>query len=322
MDVNSRIKIKFGECMDTVPFDSLQSLLDIAFMRANIDTTDIDIKKIIEGSPNIELPSNPEPAVYQKWARILEQMVTQGYYNMVKQITSLGIELNPTDVTLYLKLAMDSKDIKMLQTLILLENSVIMEEINAHIFNSYKKISEHTTTANKKLVEVLGLSEEDLEKKMTVQDFKDALAKIIPLEKLEEEEVEIMYWTFFLKYKRKLRYKRFIEELEMVTKKWTALYTQFGKKHEMKFIYMFMTKDGRVFIRGEDDFDKFTYQGKLSHKQTRFNFSGRNDVVAAETLFTFWGKVQADKHSLIGKFTYPRGQNYHIEFFVLNHRQT
>lgn len=197
-----------------------------------------------------------------------------------------------------------------------------MEEVNAHIFDSYKKISEHTTTANQKLVEVLSLGEEDLEKKMTSQDFKDALAKIIPLEVLEETEVEIMYWTFFVKYKRKLRFKRFIEEFEMVTKTWTALYKQFGKKHEMKFIYMFMTKDGRVFIRGEDDFDKFTYQGKLTHNQTKFNFSGHNDVVSPDCIFTFWGKVQADKHSLIGHFTMPGGEDYQIEFFVLNHRQT
>lgn len=265
MDASNRIKIKLGQCMDTVQFDSLLSLLDIAFMRANIDTTDIDVKKIIEGSPGIKPPTDAEPEIYQKWARILDQMVTQGYYNMVEQITSQGIELAPKDVTLYLKIAMDSKDAKMLQTLILLNNKVIMEEINEHIFNSYKKISEHTTTANQKLFEVLELKEEDLEKKMTPDDFKNALAKIIPLDVLDLEEIEMMYWTFYMKYKKKLRYKRFIEELEMVTKKWSALYTQFGKKHEMKFIYMFMTKDGRVFIRGEDDFDKFTYQGNLTH---------------------------------------------------------
>ena len=44
----------------------------------------------------------------------------------------------------------------------------------------------------------------------------------MPGKALDKFEIDRMYWVMFMKYKQKLRFKRFLKEFEFITRTWVG----------------------------------------------------------------------------------------------------
>jgi len=84
------------------------------------------------------------------------------------------------------------------------------------------------------------------------------MKKIMPGDLLDKFEVDRMYWVFFMKYKRKLRYRRFLEEFRLITRTWLGCQ---GSNY-MNMFYYFVTKEGIVKGRGIDRDGTYRINGK------------------------------------------------------------
>lgn len=111
-DAANRLDIKIGHSIDEVNFDSFLNLLDIGYQRVNLDILDVNIKFMIENSQGYKTPITAKTdqistEMITKWQKILEKMVIQGYYHMVKTLVKLGVQISDKDAVSYFKIAMN-----------------------------------------------------------------------------------------------------------------------------------------------------------------------------------------------------------------------
>ena len=123
MEAEKRINLKFGKSIEPVPFQLLIDLLDTGYQRVNIDTTDINIECMVEGTSYFEnIKQVPEENVSESLMYI---MVNQGYADIVEKLTDLGAVL--PNGSLLLEIAWKKGDLPMLDLLLKFDKLDIME---------------------------------------------------------------------------------------------------------------------------------------------------------------------------------------------------
>jgi len=171
-------------------------------------------------------------------------------------MAAIGINLDSP--LLALEACKENKDLAMLETLVKFDNPEIIKVLKDQMLDSFEKIAANHITGNQKLETFLEI--ESPEDKMTLEEFTKCIEKMVPRECLDEFEIHSLYWVMFMKYKHKLRYKRFLQEFQFISKTWIGL-DEYG---DLTIYFIFVTKDGKLRGRGGANVGGFTLEGNVS----------------------------------------------------------
>ena len=101
----------------------------------------------------------------------------------------------------------------------------------------------------------------------------------MPEDALDKFEKDSMYWIMYMKYKQKLRFKRFLKEFEFITRKWFGNFKAGDFNNYLDMFYMFITKEGIIKGRGTGKRGTFTIEGSLlPKKRTNIKLTNEENV--------------------------------------------
>lgn len=131
----------------------------------------------------------------------------------------------------------------------------------------YEKIARFNITKNVAITKFLNI--EASEEKVSLQQFSDYVKRLLPSQVLTEFEINYLYWTIFIKYKNKLKMKRFIDEYKLITRSWVGCQKLGATNNYLSMYYLYMTRDGRMKGKGTGSGGPFTVEAKRKgHKIT------------------------------------------------------
>lgn len=110
---------------------------------------------------------------------------------------------------------------------------------------------------------------EPSEEKMSLQQFSEIIDRLMPSKVVTELETHVLYWTLYIKYKNKLKVKRFLEEYEIITRSWVGCQEIGSQNNYLNIYFMFLTKDGRLRGKGTGNGGPFTVEGQRKGKKVQ-----------------------------------------------------
>ena len=131
----------------------------------------------------------------------------------------------------------------------------------------YEKIARFNITKNVAITKFLNI--EASEEKVYLQQFSDFVKRLLQSQVLTEFEINYLYWTIYIKYKNKLKMKRFIDEYKLITRSWVGCQKLGATNNYLSMSYLYMTRDGRMKGKGTGSGGPFTLEAKRKGRKIR-----------------------------------------------------